>query len=223
MSLRMKKAFASSLLATTLAAAAFGTLLSGCAPLVIGGAAASAALIASDRRTSGTQLEDEGIELRASSRLRETFGDRAHVNVTSYNRRVLLTGEVPSEDAKRQAEQVVTRVENVGTIVNELGVMGVSTLTQRSSDALVTGKVKASIVDAADLQINAFKVLTERGTVYLMGRVTQREADKVTQIARTVSGVQRVVRVFEVVPDNELRQVQTTAPAPQPPASAAAK
>ena len=223
MSLRTKKAFASSLLATTLAVAAFGSLLSGCAPLVIGGAAASAALIATDRRTSGTQLEDEGIELRAASNLRGTFGDRAHINVTSYNRRVLLTGEVPTEDAKRQAEQIVTRVENVGAVVNELGVMGVSTLTQRSSDALVTGKVKASIVDAADLQINAFKVLTERGTVYLMGRVTQREADKVTQIARNVGGVQRVVRVFEVVPDNELRQVQTTAPAPQPPASAAAK
>jgi osmotically-inducible protein OsmY len=217
----LHKAFASSLLSTTLAAAAFSTLLGGCAPLIIGGAAASAALVASDRRTSGTQLDDEGIELRAASNQRGIFGDRAHISVTSYNRRVLLTGEVPSEDAKRQAEQIVTRVENVATVVNELGVMGVSTLTQRSSDALVTGKVKASIVDAADLQINAFKVLTERGTVYLMGRVTPREADKVTQIARRIGGVQRVVRVFEVIPDGELRQLQTTAPATQPPASAA--
>ena len=219
----LPKAYASSLLATTLAAAAFSTLLGGCAPLIIGGAAASAALVASDRRTSGTQLEDEGIELRAASNLRGTFGDRAHINVTSFNRRVLLTGEVPSEDAKRQAEQVVTRVENVGSVVNELGVMGVSTLTQRSSDTLVTGKVKASIVDAADLQINAFKVLTERGTVYLMGRVTQREAEKVTQLTRRVGGVQRVVRVFDVVPDAEVKQVQSTAPASQPPASAAAR
>ena len=195
------------ILTTTLAGAALAGALAGCAPLVIGGAAAGAALVATDRRTSGIQLEDEGIELRAGSRLRDALGDSAHINVNSYNRLVLLTGEVPNEQAKQRAEQVVSRVENVRSIVNELGVMGASTLTQRSSDVLVTGKVKASIVDAADLQINAFKVITERGTVYLMGRVTQREADKATQIARGVGGVQRVVRVFEPITDEELKRI----------------
>jgi osmotically-inducible protein OsmY len=204
-------------LSTALAAklmlgAACAAALAGCAPLVIGGAAAGAALVASDRRTSGIQLEDEGIELRAGSRLREALGDSAHVNVTSYNRLVLLTGEVPNEQARQRAEEIVSRVENVRSIVNELGVMGVTTLTQRSADVLVTGKVKASLIDAADLQINAFKVLTERGTVYLMGRVTAREADKATQIARGVSGVQRVVRVFEPIGDDELKRIGTTPP-----------
>jgi osmotically-inducible protein OsmY len=204
-----------------LAALAAGLSLSACAPLLVGGAVATTALVFTDRRTSGIQLEDEGIELRAASRLREAFGDRAHVNVNSYNRTVLLTGEVPSEQAKQQAEQVVARVENVRSVVNELGVMGVSTLTQRSSDTLVTGKVKASIVDAADLQINAFKVVTERGTVFLMGRVTQREADKATQIARTVGGVQRVVRIFEYITDDELRRMTGQPAAAQPAAGAA--
>ncbi|MGE4242267.1 BON domain-containing protein [Ramlibacter sp.] len=191
-----------------LAACAAALTLSACAPLLVAGAAAGGALMYTDRRTSGIQIEDEGIELRAGARLREAFGDRAHVNVNSYNRVVLLTGEVPSEQAKQQAEQIVSRVENVKSIVNELGVIGITTLSQRSSDTLVTGKVKASIVDAADLQINAFKVITERGTVYLLGRVTQREADKATQIARTVSGVQRVVRVFEYLTEDELKRMQ---------------
>jgi osmotically-inducible protein OsmY len=196
------------LITTTLLGATLAAALAGCAPLVIG-AAAGGLLVATDRRTSGIQLEDEGIELRAASRLREALGDVAHVNVSSYNRLVLLTGEVPNEQAKQRAEEVVSRVENVRSIVNELGVMGVTTLTQRSADTLVTGKVKASIIDAADLQINAFRVLTERGTVYLMGRVTAREADKVTQIARGVSGVQRVVRVFETISDDELKRLST--------------
>jgi osmotically-inducible protein OsmY len=210
-------------LAKTLLGAALAAALAGCAPILIGGAAAGAALVASDRRTSGIQLEDEGIELRAASRLREALGASGHVTVTSYNRLVLLTGEVPSEAAKQQAEQVVARVENVRSIVNELGVMGATTLTQRSADALVTGKVKASLVDASDLQVTVFKVLTERGTVYLMGRVTQREADRATQIARGVSGVQRVVRVFEVIGEEEVRRVQTTAPAAPAPAASAAR
>jgi osmotically-inducible protein OsmY len=196
------------LIRTSLLGAALAGALAGCAPLIIGGAAAGAALVATDRRTSGIQLEDEGIELRAASRLREALGDSAHVNVTSYNRLVLLTGEVPNEAAKQRAEEIVSRVENVRSIVNELGVGGVTTITQRSADVLVTGKVKASIIDAADLQINAFKVLTERGTVYLMGRVTQREADKATQITRGVSGVQRVVRVFETVSEDEAKRLQ---------------
>ena len=193
-------------LATLLLASAMTAALTACAPLIMGGAAVGM-MVAVDRRTSGAQLEDEGIELRAASRLREALGDRAHVNVTSYNRQVLLTGEAATDQARQTAEQIVSRVENVRTIVNELGVMGSTTLTQRSSDVLVTGKVRASLVDSQDLFAGSFKVVTERGTVYLMGRVTQREADRATQIVRTVGGVQKVVRIFEVISEEELKRL----------------
>jgi osmotically-inducible protein OsmY len=187
-------------LAATLAAS-----LSACAPVVVGGAAVVGSLVAVDRRTSGAQLEDEGIELRAAARIRENLGERVHINITSYNRQVLLTGEVPTAQDKQLAEQVVSRVENVRVIVNELGVMGNSSFTQRSSDTLVTGRVKAGLVDARDLYASAYKVVTERGVVYLMGRVTQREADRGTDIARSTSGVQKVVRVFEIISEEELQ------------------
>ncbi len=176
-------------------------------PLVVGGVAVTGALVATDRRTSGAQLEDEGIELRANARLREAFGEKVHININSYNRQVLLTGEVPAAQDKQQAEQIVAKVENVRSIVNELGVLGNSTLPQRSSDSLVTGKVKAGLVDAKDLYANAFKVVTERGTTYLMGRVSQREADRATEVARTVVGVQRLVRVFEIISEEELKRM----------------
>jgi len=207
-----------------LAVATAGALaagLSACAPLVLGGAALGT-MVAIDRRTSGAQLEDEGIELRASARLRDSMGERSHVNVTSYNRQVLLTGEVPNERDKQQAEQIVARVENVRAIVNDLAVMGNSSMAQRSSDALVTGKVRASLVDDKELFAGAFRVVTERGTTYLMGRVTQREAERATAITRTVGGVQRVVRLFEIITEDELRQLapqqapQQARPAPRP-------
>ena len=198
----------SSLLLATVMAATLAAGLSACVPLVVGGAAVTA-MVAVDRRTSGTQLEDEGIELRSASRLREAFGDRAHINITSYNRQVLLTGEVPGEAAKQQAEQIVSRIDNVRSIVNELAPMQPTSLTQRSSDLLITGKVKASLVDAKDLYVSAFKVVVERGTVYLLGRVTQREADRATSIARQVNGVTRVVRVFEIISEEEMRRIQT--------------
>jgi osmotically-inducible protein OsmY len=206
---------------SALAACAGAAALSACAPLIVGSAAVGA-LVAIDRRTSGAQLEDEGIELRAASRLREALGDRAHVNVTSYNRQVLVTGEVPNDAARQQVEQIVSRVENVRSVVNELAVLGNTTLAQRSNDVLVTGKVRASLVDAKDLYAGAFKVVTERGTTYLMGRVTQREADRATAITRTVGGVQKVVRIFEIITEEELRRlVPQQAPQPARPASAA--
>ena len=198
------------LVLTTLAAVLTASTLSACFPLVAGGMA-SGALLATDRRTSGAQLEDEGIELRAVSRLRSAFGERVHVNVTSYNRQVLLTGEVGSAQDKTVVEQLVAKVENTQTVVNELGVMAGSTLGQRSSDTLVTGRVKAAMIDARDLQFNAFKVVTERGTVYLMGRVTQREADRATEVARTTGDVLKVVRVFEVLTEAELARLQPSA------------
>lgn len=192
--------------AVLLAVVSAAGALSACAPLMIGGVFMSG-MVASDRRTSGSQVEDEGIELRASSRIRENLGDRVHVNVTSYNRQVLLTGEVPSEQDKQLVERVVTGVENVRSIVNELAVMGSSTLTQRTSDSLVTGKVKASLLDAKDLSSSAFKVVTERGTVYLMGRVTQREATRATEVISGVSGVMKVVRILEILSEDELKNI----------------
>lgn len=187
-------------------AGALTATLSGCFPVVVGGAVMGG-LVATDRRTAGAQLEDETIELRAASRIRDNLGERVHVNVNSYNRRVLLTGEVPNVQDKLLVEQVVSRVENVQSVVNELAELGNATLAQRSSDTLVTGRVKAGLVDAKDLYANAFKVVTERGTTYLLGRVTQREADRATEIARSTSGVQKVVRVFEIISEDELRNM----------------
>jgi len=178
--------------------------LSACAPVIIGGVVMGS-MVATDRRTSGTQLEDEGIELRAASRVRDSLGERVHVSVTSYNRQVLLTGQVPNSQDKQRVEQVVAKVENVRTIVNELAIVGNASLSQRSSDTYITGKIKASLVDSKDLFANAFKVVTERGITYLMGRVTQREADHATNIARSTSGVLKVVRVLEIISEDELQ------------------
>ena len=197
-----------------LAVVSLAGALSACAPLMIGGAFVGG-MMASDRRTSGSQVEDEGIELRANSRINENLGERVYVNVTSYNRQVLLTGEVPSEQDKQRVERVVAGVENVRSIVNELGVLGSSTLTQRASDSLVTGKVKASLLDAKDLFSNAFKVVTERGTVYVMGRVTQREATRATEIISGTGGVMKVVRILEIISEDELKAI-SPAPASTP-------
>ena len=218
----------SSFSATALAAVLLAGSLAGCAPLLVGGAAVGTALMVTDRRSSGAQIDDEAIELRAATRLREAFGDRAHVNVTSYNRQVLLTGEVPSEAMKQQAELIAGRVDNVRSIVNELAVMPSTSLPQRSNDVLITAKIRAFLVCARDLRADSFKVVTERGSVYLMGRVTPREADRATSIARQIGGVQRVVRIFEIATPEELRasgvnvQGSSAAPATVAPAAATA-
>ena len=191
--------------ATAMCALALAGSLSGCAPAVLGGVAMST-LVATDRRTSGTQLEDEGIELRSFGRIRESIGDRANITVTSYNRQVLLTGQVPNAQDKQLVHKIVSGVDNVRAIVNELEVQPNATLTQRSTDALTRGLVKASMIDAKDVFANSFKVVVERGTVYLMGRVTQREADRATEIARGTRGVEKVVRVLEIISEEELKR-----------------
>jgi osmotically-inducible protein OsmY len=178
-------------------------VLGGCAAVVVGGAVGTA-MVATDRRTAGTQLEDQNIELKALTRIRETVGERGHVNVVSYNRQVLITGEVPTEADRSALEQSIARIEGVRSTVDEMAVMGSTSLTARSNDTILTSKVKASFIDAKDLQANALKVVTERGTVYLMGRVTEREANRAADIARGVSGVQKVVKVFEVLTEAEL-------------------
>ncbi len=197
---------------TVLAAAALAAGLSACAPLIVGGAVVGG-VMAVDRRTTGTQIEDEGIELRAANRIRETLGDRVHVNVTSYNRQALLTGEVPNAQDRQTVEQIVSQVENTRSVVNDLAVAPNSSLGQRSNDTFITGKVRASLVDAQDISANSFKVVTERNIVYLMGRVSQREANRATEIARGVSDVRKVVRVFEIVSEEELRRIS---PPPAP-------
>lgn len=204
------------LMLATLAAGAVLSSLSACAPLVVGSAVMSG-LVAIDRRTTGIQLEDEGIELRTAQGLRQNLSASAHVNVTSYNRMVLLTGEVGSAADKERAERLAKSQENVSSVVNDLAIEPASSLTQRSKDAIITGQVKALLVDAKDLQSNAFKVVTERGVVYLLGRVTNREAQRASEIARSssVSGVVKVVRVFEIISEEELKRISAQPLSPQ--------
>ena len=204
------------LMLATLAAGAVLSSLSACAPLVVGSAVMSG-LVAIDRRTTGIQLEDEGIELRTAQGLRQNLSASAHVNVTSYNRMVLLTGEVGSAAEKERAERLAKSQENVSSVVNDLAIEPASSLTQRSKDAIITGQIKALLVDAKDLQSNAFKVITERGVVYLMGRVTTREAQRAAEIARSgsVSGVVKVVRVFETITEEELKRISAQPLSPQ--------
>ena len=174
-------------------------LIQGCGALIAGGAAATGVVVAQDRRTVGTLTEDEGIEIRAASRIGERFKDGVHVNVTSYNRMVLLTGEVPDAAARTEAERITWAVVNVRGVFNELAVAGVSSYTVRSNDAVITTKVKARFLDAQKFNPLHVKVVTENSIVYLMGLVTKQEASDATEIARTTSGVQKVVRVFEFI------------------------
>jgi len=187
---------------SALLALAAGTL-GGCAALVAGGAVGTAMMVA-DRRSSGTVVEDQSIEIKSATRISEAVGDRGHVNVASFNRTVLLTGEVASEADRVAIEQAIARIETVRSTVNELAVMASTSFTARSNDSVLTSKVKASYLDTKDLQVNTIKVVTERGVVYLMGRVTEREAARATDLARGVSGVQKVVRVFDILTDAEL-------------------
>ena len=187
-----------------LGAAAVATLpgLQGCFPVVAGGAVAGAAMI-SDRRTSGAFMEDEAIEWKTRSALRERFGSGINVSVTSYNRNVLLTGQVPDERTRSEVGRIASGTDNVNGIVNEVEIAGISSLTSRSNDALITSRVKARFVDDQSFRAHQVKVVTEAGTVFLMGIVTRREADAATEVARTTQGVQKVVRVFEFVSEDE--------------------
>ena len=185
--------------------------MSGCSPLVVSGAMVGGTLVALDRRTSGAQVEDEAIEFKGTLRVREIAGSGAHVNLTSYNRMVLITGEVPSADDVKKVEQAVSRLDNVRSVVNELAVAPASSLTTRSTDTVTTGRIKAAFIDTKDLQANSIKVVTERGIVYLMGRVTARESKLAAEVVRGVPGVQKVVRVFESITEEELAALRQDA------------
>ena len=219
----MKKTLSRKTLApwrAALMALAATAALSACAPALIGGAVLGGALMASDRRSPGTQVEDQGIELKAAARIRELTADRTNVNVTSYNRLVLLTGETPEAADRATVEQVVSRIEGVRAVVNEVAVMGKTSLTARSNDAILTARVKAAFIDALELSPQTVKVVTERGVVHLLGRVTEREAARAVEAARGVPGVTKVVRVFEIISEAELKELQR--PAAEPAAKDAA-
>lgn len=182
------------------------TTLQGCVEMAVG-TAVMGTLAATDRRTFGAQTEDKTILLKGESRVAKLVGSAGHVNVASFNRKVLLTGEVRDDAMKADVEREIRAVEGVEAVVNELEVMGVSSFTSRSNDSIITGMVKASFVDAKDLYANAIKVVTERGVVYLMGRVTQREGQLAASVASTVSGVHKVVKVFEYISEEDYRQL----------------
>ena len=171
-----------------------------CAPAVVGGAAAGG-LAAADRRTSGTYVEDEGIEWKSLTRISEALKDKIHINVTSFNRNVLLTGEAAEEAARQKAESLAREVQNVRNVTNELTIGLPSSIASRSNDTYLTSLVKGNMIkDNADrfAPIHV-KVITENAVVYLMGMVTRKEAEAATEIARNTSGVQKVVTVFEYV------------------------
>jgi osmotically-inducible protein OsmY len=186
------------LLLTLIAAALLAGNLAGCVPVVAGGAAAGGLMVA-DRRTSGAYVEDQGIEIKGEKRISEKLGDKIHVNVTSFNRNVLITGEAIDEASKQTAESIVKEIENVRSVTNELIIGGASSLSSRSNDSYITSKVKARMLSENRFPTNYVKVVTEDSTVYLMGMVTRKEADDAVDIARGTDGVQKVVKVFEYV------------------------
>lgn len=197
-------------------------LLQGCVPVVAAGVT-TGVLATFDRRSLGAQTEDETIEWKASARVKEKFGDQVHINYTSYNRKVLLTGEVASAEVKAEVERIVSGVANVQGVYNELAVADMTTYSARSNDTYITSKVKGRFIDANRFNVVHVKVITEAGAVYLLGLVTQREADAAVELARTTSGVKKVINVMEIVSDTKARELDVSPPGKnkQPEAGAA--
>ena len=197
--------------------AALAAGLQACVPMVVG-AAAVGTMAAVDRRTIGAQTDDRSIELRGEGRAKRVTGDRGRVAVTSYNRTVLLTGEVADEKMKAEVEQQIATLDGVAGIENDLTIAPVSTVGARSNDLVITSKVKAAFVDTKDLYVNAFLVHTDRSVVYLMGRVTQREGKLAGDVARNASGnIKKVVKLFEYISEDELQALQAKPAPSQPP------
>lgn len=196
MTQRHKQPAAIKMLGLTLAALTVTVFTSACVPLVIGGAAATVA-IAEDRRSPGTFVDDQAIENHALLRVKSRFGGQVHVNITSYNRQVLVTGEAVTEAVKRGVEEEISSVKGIKHIFNELVVGTQAGVLSVSNDTRLTTVVKARFLDANRFQANHVKVVTETGVVFLFGLVKRSEADAATQLASTTSGVLRVVRLFE--------------------------
>ena len=202
----MKKTLIAALLAALIA-----PTLSGCVAAVATGATAGA-LAVMDRRTFGTQTEDEGIEWKILGNLMNKYGEKVHVNQTSYNRKVLLTGEVPDEKTKEEIERMVRGISGVQDVWNELQIGPVSTFQNRSNDAYITSKVKGRFVDGGKFRANLVKVVTEAGTVHLLGMVTRQEADAAIEIARTTAGVKKVVNVMEIITPEKAKSLDIPPP-----------
>ena len=182
--------------------------LQGCVEAaLLGTAAASGVMSAHDRRSTGTQTDDETTEWKANNHVPTQYKDTAHVNFTSFNRRLLITGEVPNEEAKSIIESQVRKIEGVKDVYNELGIGPATPLSSRSNDSFITSKVKARLVDSNQISANHIKLLTERGIVFLMGIVNEREAKVAVAVARTTAGVVKVVNVLEMVGEDETRRL----------------
>ncbi len=205
-----------------LALASVLPMLQGCVPAAIVGGTAVGVMSAHDRRSTGTQADDETTEWKASQRIPDQYRKFSHVNFTSYNRRVLITGEVAGQDAKADIEAEVRKIEGVREVYNELGIGPVSSYGSRSNDSYIDSKVKARLVDSNQISANHIKVVTERAIVHLMGIVNEREAKVAIAVARTTAGVTKVVNVMEVIDEEHTRNIdnQTLGARTPPPASA---
>lgn len=194
-------------IAFAVALAAVVPLFQGCVTAAAVGVGTGALMLA-DRRPAENFVTDEAIEIRSTKAINDRFGNRVHINATSYNLKVLLTGEAPDEATKAEVEKTVSAVPNVKGVVNEIRIAPPSSFPERSNDTYVTSKVKARFVQANSFPPNYVKVVTEAGNVYLLGLVTEKEAEAATQLARTTSGVRKVVRVFEYITDEQARQME---------------
>jgi osmotically-inducible protein OsmY len=174
-----------------------GPGLQGCVPVIVAGAAGVGVMMADDKRTAGTYIEDQNIELKASGQIREAYKDGVHADVTSFNQKVLITGEVPNEEIRQKIGEVVRGVENVREVVNELAIAGTTSFTARSDDSLLTAKVKGRIIEDGTVNPNHVKVVSSKGVVYLMGLLSRKDAEQAAQIASKTNGVLKVVKVFE--------------------------
>lgn len=190
--------FTKTSLSTFILAAALSTQLTACVPVIVGGAAVGGSM-AADRRTSGTYIEDQAIELKASKAIADSLKEKVHANITSFNRQVLITGEVSDDANKKKAESLVKPIENVASIKNYLEIAKNSSLSARTNDAYITSNVKGNFLKENKFSANYVKVVTESGTVYLLGLVTHKEADDAVEIARSIGGVKTVVKVFEYI------------------------
>ena len=198
--------------------AAVGVLLlqlGGCiaVPAIVAGGAAMGTMVATDRRTPGAVVEDRGIETKAALRIREALGDAVHVNVSSYNRTALITGEVPDEKRKAQVEKIVRDIENAQKTLNELAVMDNTPMTARVSDGILASRIRAALIDEKNLIANAFKITVERGVVYVQGRATAKEIALMTDIVSGLNGVTRVVRILDTLSEQDLEGMLPAPPA----------
>jgi osmotically-inducible protein OsmY len=206
-------------------AALLATAAAACAPIVVGVVAAGTALVVTDRRTTGSQVDDQTIQLRVANELGAAFKDRpVHINVNSFDRKVLLTGEVPDEAARARAGAIATASQNVRGVVNELAVAPPSSVSDRTADTALSGRVRAAFINTREIAFNSVEIVTERRIVYLLGLVTDEEGKIAAQVASKVSGVQQVVKAFDIASREEVdrrRAVGASAAPAAPPASPA--